>query len=146
MPTYIYTTVPKGRKAPIQFEVIQSMKDDPLTHHPETGEPIRRIVTGGLGFNMNGDKVDPFSQKQFRERTGQRGDTLGALWDRSAELSQMRAEKTGNGDPVKETFYRNYKRSRRGTPHMKQLAEQQIAATAAANEKMKKAGISISLT
>jgi hypothetical protein len=26
------------------------MKDAPLTHHPETGEPVRRVIAGGYGL------------------------------------------------------------------------------------------------
>jgi predicted nucleic acid-binding Zn ribbon protein len=51
MTTYIYETVPSQPGArPVRFEVRQSMKDAPLTHHPETGEPVRRIVAGGYGI------------------------------------------------------------------------------------------------
>ena len=51
MPTYIYETVPKkaGTK-PKRFEVKQSMKEAALTQHPETGEPVRRVIAGGYGF------------------------------------------------------------------------------------------------
>jgi predicted nucleic acid-binding Zn ribbon protein len=49
MPTYIYeTTDPK--KPVRRFEVRQSMKDAPLTKDPETGEPVRRVISGGLGY------------------------------------------------------------------------------------------------
>lgn len=51
MPTYIYETVPKkagGRTR--RFEQRQSMNDRPLTKHPETGEPVRRVIAGGYGF------------------------------------------------------------------------------------------------
>lgn len=49
MPTYIYeTTDPK--KPVRRFEVRQSMKDGPLTKDPETGEPVRRVISGGLGY------------------------------------------------------------------------------------------------
>jgi predicted nucleic acid-binding Zn ribbon protein len=49
--TYVYETIPQQPgDEPRQFELRQSMKDAPLTHHPETGEPVRRIVAGGLGF------------------------------------------------------------------------------------------------
>jgi predicted nucleic acid-binding Zn ribbon protein len=51
MPTYIYETVPKKKGAkPKRFEVKQSMKDAALTQHPETGEPVRRVIAGGYGF------------------------------------------------------------------------------------------------
>jgi predicted nucleic acid-binding Zn ribbon protein len=51
MATYLYETIPQKPGAkPKQFEVQQSMKDAPLTKHPETGEPVRRIISGGFGF------------------------------------------------------------------------------------------------
>ncbi|MFT3870084.1 MAG: zinc ribbon domain-containing protein [Nibricoccus sp.] len=51
MPTYIYETVPKKSGAKTKrFEIKQSMKDKPLTKHPETGEPVRRVIAGGYGF------------------------------------------------------------------------------------------------
>lgn len=50
MTTYVYETIPeKPGEKPRYFELRQSMKDAPLTKHPETGEPIRRVVLGGLG-------------------------------------------------------------------------------------------------
>lgn len=51
MPTYVYETIPPGRanKPVKRFEIWQSMKDAPLTKHPETGEPVRRIIIGGIG-------------------------------------------------------------------------------------------------
>jgi predicted nucleic acid-binding Zn ribbon protein len=49
MPTYIYETIPQAsNELPLQFEVWQSMKEDALTHHPETGAPVRRIIVGGF--------------------------------------------------------------------------------------------------
>jgi predicted nucleic acid-binding Zn ribbon protein len=51
MATYVYETIPKKAGAkPKRFEVQQSMKDSALTKHPETGEPVRRVIVGGLGF------------------------------------------------------------------------------------------------
>ena len=50
MATYIYETVPqKPGQKPKRFEHSQSMNDAPLTKHPETGEPVRRIIAGGFG-------------------------------------------------------------------------------------------------
>ena len=40
MPTYVY----KGLESGEYFEVEQSVHDEPLTHHPETGEPVKRII------------------------------------------------------------------------------------------------------
>jgi predicted nucleic acid-binding Zn ribbon protein len=50
MATYVYETVPQKPGAkPRRFEVQQSMNDQPLTKDPETGEPVRRIISGGAG-------------------------------------------------------------------------------------------------
>ena len=51
MATYVYETIPQKPGAKTKrFEVQQSMKDDPLKKHPETGEPVRRVIMGGFGF------------------------------------------------------------------------------------------------
>lgn len=50
MATYIYETIPAGEGEAVRtYEIRQSMKDPALLRHPETGEPIRRVITGGLG-------------------------------------------------------------------------------------------------
>jgi len=51
MPTYVYETIAsKSGESVVQFEIQQSMKDAPLTKHPETGAPVRRLISGGYGF------------------------------------------------------------------------------------------------
>ena len=50
MTTYVYETIPsKAGQKPRYFEIKQSMNAAPLTKHPETGVPIRRVVLGGFG-------------------------------------------------------------------------------------------------
>lgn len=50
MTTYVYETVPANPGAETRrFELRQSMHDAPLTKHPETGEPVRRVIAGGYG-------------------------------------------------------------------------------------------------
>lgn len=57
MATYVYETIPRHPdEAPRRFEVVQSMKDAPLERHPETGEPIRRVISGGFGLMGVRDK------------------------------------------------------------------------------------------
>jgi hypothetical protein len=49
--TYLYETIPaKNGEKVKQFEIKQSANDAPLTKHPETGEPIRRVILGGWGL------------------------------------------------------------------------------------------------
>lgn len=49
MPTYVYETLPEAPGARSRrFEVKQSMKDLPLTHDPDSGLPVRRVISGGF--------------------------------------------------------------------------------------------------
>ena len=58
MPTYTYETT--GADKPVRrFEVVQSMKDEPLRFDPETGEPVKRIITGGMGVLVPGSSAGP---------------------------------------------------------------------------------------
>src|ERR1700757_3648771 len=58
MATYIYETVPDSPDLPIRrFEVKQSMKESPLTHDPETGQRVRRVIAGGMGIIMAGARA-----------------------------------------------------------------------------------------
>lgn len=51
MTTYVYETIPQiPGVEPRRFEVRQSMKDAPLKTDPVTGEPVRRVISGGYGF------------------------------------------------------------------------------------------------
>lgn len=51
MTTYIYETIPaKAGEKPQRFEVKQPMSEAPLKRHPETGEPVRRVIAGGIGL------------------------------------------------------------------------------------------------
>lgn len=50
MPTYVYETLPAKGKPLKRYEIWQSIKADAFTKHPETGEPVRRIITGGADF------------------------------------------------------------------------------------------------
>ena len=51
MTTYVYETIPQRAGEPTErFEVQQSMRDQPLTKHPKTGQPVRRVIEGGYGF------------------------------------------------------------------------------------------------
>jgi hypothetical protein len=43
MPLYVYEVVLQDGTGGEQFEVLQKMSDAPLTEHPETGEPVRRV-------------------------------------------------------------------------------------------------------
>lgn len=45
MPTYLYEVLDKkGKPTGETFEIVQSIKADALTKHPETGSPVRRAI------------------------------------------------------------------------------------------------------
>lgn len=57
MATYVYETIPqRPGDQPRRFELVQSMKDAPLTRDPQTGEPVRRVISGGFGLMGVGEK------------------------------------------------------------------------------------------
>ena len=68
MPIYEYRR-PDGTT----FEVMQKFSDDPLTHDPETGEPVQRVFTPvaihfkGKGFH----NTDYGTRKRNREKASE---------------------------------------------------------------------------
>ncbi len=58
MATYVYETIPaQPDESPRRFEVQQKMSDPPLTTDPQTGQPVRRIITGGSGLVTHGTSI-----------------------------------------------------------------------------------------
>ena len=43
MPTYVYEVIGDDSERGERFEIVQAMADEPLTAHPETGQPVRRV-------------------------------------------------------------------------------------------------------
>lgn len=44
MPMYVYAVINDDGTDGETFEILQPMSDDPLTTHPETGQPVRRLI------------------------------------------------------------------------------------------------------
>ena len=44
MPIYVYETLPEDGSQGERFEINQSMREEALTHHPQTGVPVRRVL------------------------------------------------------------------------------------------------------
>ena len=58
MTTYVYETIPTAEgEAPEVFELKQSMSEPALTSHPTTGQPIRRVISGGFGMVKKGSEM-----------------------------------------------------------------------------------------
>ena len=62
-------------------------------------------------------KQNPFSQNSFLDTTKNKKGTYGDLLDYSRELSDKRASLSGGVDPIKEKYYENYSKQRRGAKH-----------------------------
>lgn len=65
MPTYEYK-----RKDGTTFEVFQSMSDNPLTECPTTGQPVKRIISGGSGIVYKGDGFYTTDYKMKEQKNG----------------------------------------------------------------------------
>ncbi len=64
MTTYVYETIPQNEgEKPEYFEVKQNMQDAPLAKHPETGQPVRRVILGGYGVLKSGGPAKPESSE-----------------------------------------------------------------------------------
>ncbi len=66
MPTYVYR-----REDGTTFEAVQRMSDAPLTHDPETGQPVERVISGaGLIFKGSGFYLTDYVRKGDGEKKG----------------------------------------------------------------------------
>jgi len=105
-------------------EVIYHMNDKKDYRGP-TGKDSKgvwaRVWTKPL-MAIDAVKMDPYSTKDFLRATNKRG-TLGDMYDRSAEWSEKRAMKDGT-DPIKQKWYANYSKKRKGRKHPQQLREE----------------------
>ena len=81
MPFYIYEVIEADGSDGEQFELYQSMADEPLKVHPENGKPIRRVLTA------------PNIAKRWSD-----GKMNASLSDKNVErLGFTKDEKTGDG-------------------------------------------------
>lgn len=70
------------------------------------GKEWRRVYTSP---NASIDsKIDPFSSRDFVEKTGRKKGNLGNLMDAAKDASLARAQKAGK-DPIKEKWLSDYK-------------------------------------
>ena len=58
MPTYIYETT-DDTKPLRRFEIWQGFDEPPLLVDPETGEALRRVISGGYRVIVRGGSIGP---------------------------------------------------------------------------------------
>lgn len=70
MPTYVYKNIETGEL----YEIKQSMRDEPLTAHPDTGAAIKRVLSQpGIAFRGSGFYVTD-SRKEGAGKGGSGGE------------------------------------------------------------------------
>jgi hypothetical protein len=67
--------------------------------------------------------VDPYSSKEFIQKTENKKGTYGDMMDYSKELSYERGEKNGGVDPVKEKYFKDYANKRNGAKHFDEIKQ-----------------------
>lgn len=60
MPTYLYETIPsEPTTPPRRFELRQGFDEPVLAADPSTGEPVRRVISGGMAVMTKGEASLP---------------------------------------------------------------------------------------
>ena len=99
MPTYQYK-----REDGSMFEVFQSINDAALTHCPETGQPVQRVITGGGGvvYKGTGWYVTDYknnSKSPSSESGSGSGSKETASESNSSSSSSSKTSETSSGAP-----------------------------------------------
>mgnify|MGYP001561391822 CR=1 FL=1 len=114
MPIYLFQN-PKTKKV---VELFFGMNDE-KSYTDEKGLEWKRIYS--LPQLNTESQIDPWSNADFVNKTKNTKGTIGDLLDRSSELSDKRANENGGVDPLKENYYKNYSKQRKGAKHPDQL-------------------------
>jgi len=115
MPIYIYYRESTGEIA----EVVQGMNDEHVYHGQDGAENDWKRVYTSPQASID-TKINPNDPKAFLEATRNKRGTYGDMQDLSKELSDKRAGTKGV-DPVKEKFFENYSKERKGAKHPEEL-------------------------
>jgi hypothetical protein len=126
MPIYLFQNPETDEVA----EVVLGM-NDPKVYQNDGVNWVRIFTIPNAAIDT---QVDPHSAKDFVKATNKKG-TIGDLFDRSAELSEKRKEKIGH-DPLKEKYYENYSKTRKGKKHPDVIKREKTAS-------LKKLGITL---
>jgi len=139
MPNYIFQRIGAEEVKDFFF----SMKEAPPIGSVIFRDKIkwRRVASRPQTVFSGLKAIDPFSAKDFTNKTGQMKGTVGDLWDMSKEQSQRRAERNQGVDPIKQKYFEDYKKKKRGTPHSQELKDGHKAAKEHLEKGLKKLGL-----
>lgn len=139
MPEYCFVNN-NGQKRDIFYKIAEAPSVG--TEITLDGEKWKRVFT--IPQANIAVTIDPYSKTDFIKKTMDKTETLGDIFDRSAELSAKRAEKEGV-DTVKEKFYSDYEKKTKGVAHPSKQKEQarKTAEETNRSKALKELGISI---
>jgi hypothetical protein len=131
MPIYLFQN-PKTKEI---VEVFQTMKENHVFFNKEGLEYSRVFTVPNASIDTS---INPFSSKDFVEKTANKSGTIGDLLDKSKELSEKRGGQVN--DPVMKNYFSNYQKEK----GIKHASEIKIEKQKKAKEKLKKFGVSLS--
>lgn len=102
MPQYTFTNEDETEYVDVFFHM-----NDTKIHIGPDGKEWRRVYT--VPTASIDSKIDPFSKRDFVEKTGRKKGTMGDLMDRAKDAHLARVQKEGR-DVVKEKFLTDYKK------------------------------------
>ncbi len=108
MPQYNYRN-PKSGKI---VTIIQRMGEPHV--YSENGVEFERQFS--VPHAAVDTQIDPLNSKDFAAKTANKKGTVGDLWDASRDLSDKRERLIGK-DTVKENYYKDYAKKRKGKQH-----------------------------
>lgn len=87
MPVYVYKNLVTGEI----FELQQRMTESALTEHPETGEPVKRLIQPvGIAFKGSGFYVTDSKSSSPKETTSAKKDDAGK--SEKSESKEVKSE------------------------------------------------------
>tara|TARA_Y100000310_G_C20542040_1_gene743768 strand:- start:551 stop:922 length:372 start_codon:yes stop_codon:yes gene_type:complete len=113
MPAYIFENPKTGETV----EVFQKMMDK-HEYFDDDGLQWNRVFVSPNASIDSAVSADT-SEAEWMRRTGNKKMTVGDAWDASKELSDKREKQMGK-DPVKEKFFKDYSKKRKGMKHEQQ--------------------------
>lgn len=116
MPIYIYHNIQTDE----YVEIVQRMNETHQYSGVNGDEDCWRRVFTVPNASIDAN-LDPFSSKDFVNKTQNKKGTYGDLLDRSTEMSEKRAALAGGKDPIKEKYFADYSAKRRGAKHPEQM-------------------------
>ena len=89
MPVYVYKNLITGET----FELQQRMSENALTTHPETGEPVKRLIQPvGIAFKGSGFYVTDSKSSSSKETTSQKKDDASKSETKKGEAKPKEAK------------------------------------------------------